>query len=138
MLFNFKPKKGIGISRYLPNSSPEAIELINLLCTYDPDNRISAHRALKHRYFNPYRDRQPNKENQEPASRQAPATTSSSSNTELESDKLVKKSVINETLLEDSRNDLQTDKNNMSSFDFYKPILKKKVANQFLVVSLLA
>ena len=135
-MFNFKPKKGVGISRYLPNSSPETIELINLLCTYDPDNRISAHRALKHRYFNPYRDRPANNKENEQTSRlnttgQTPATASSSNNVELESDKLVKKSVMNESFLEDSRNDLQSDKNNLSSFDFYKPVLKKKVIKKF-------
>ena len=34
------------------NSPRDALDLINLLCTYNPDMRISAHRALRHRYFN--------------------------------------------------------------------------------------
>ena len=41
----------------MPSNSPrDAIELIILLCTYNPDLRITAHRALKHRYFNLLRE----------------------------------------------------------------------------------
>ena len=41
----------------MPNNYPrEALELINFLCTYNPDLRITAHRALKHRYFNYLRE----------------------------------------------------------------------------------
>lgn len=39
MNFNFPQKKGTGISKLLPHASPECIELIELLCTYDPDER---------------------------------------------------------------------------------------------------
>lgn len=46
----------------MPNFPRDSIDLVNLLCTYDPDMRISAHRALKHRYFNFLRDLA-NKEN---------------------------------------------------------------------------
>jgi serine/threonine protein kinase len=41
----------------MPSNSPrDALELIILLCTYNPDLRITAHRALKHRYFNLLRE----------------------------------------------------------------------------------
>jgi renal tumor antigen len=50
--FSFKPKRGVGIARFLPNFPKEAVDLIYLLCTYDPDHRISAQRAQKHKYFN--------------------------------------------------------------------------------------
>ena len=41
----------------MPNNYPrDALELINFLCTYNPDLRITAHRALKHRYFNILRE----------------------------------------------------------------------------------
>ena len=41
----------------MPNSSSrDAIDLICLLCTYNPDLRITAHRALKHKYFNLLRE----------------------------------------------------------------------------------
>lgn len=49
--FNFPFKKGTGIERLLTHVSPEAIQLIYLMCTYDPDERITAHQALKHTYF---------------------------------------------------------------------------------------
>ncbi len=49
--FDFKPKKGVGIGRYMQSFPREAIDLIYLLCTYDPEHRINAHKALKHQYF---------------------------------------------------------------------------------------
>lgn len=55
MRFDFKQKRGIGLNRYMQHSSAESIHLINLLCTYDPDQRLSAHKALKHEYFEPIR-----------------------------------------------------------------------------------
>ncbi|CAL1527778.1 unnamed protein product [Lymnaea stagnalis] len=54
--FNFPPKKGTGIERLLTHVSPEAIELIYLMCTYDPDERITARQALKHQYFKDMRE----------------------------------------------------------------------------------
>ncbi|CAF5032865.1 unnamed protein product, partial [Rotaria socialis] len=48
--FNFPPRRGTGIARHLTNCSPDAIDLINHLCIYDPDHRISAHHALQHPY----------------------------------------------------------------------------------------
>ncbi|KAK6997941.1 MAPK/MAK/MRK overlapping kinase [Biomphalaria glabrata] len=56
MNFNFQPKKGTGIERLLTHVSPEAIELIYLMCTYDPEERITARQALKHSYFKDMRD----------------------------------------------------------------------------------
>ncbi|CAG5122695.1 unnamed protein product, partial [Candidula unifasciata] len=51
MTFNFPYKKGSGIESVLTHVSIEAIQLICLMCTYDPDERITAHQALKHVYF---------------------------------------------------------------------------------------
>jgi renal tumor antigen len=51
MNFNFPSKKGSGIERLLGHVTQEAIELIYLMCTYDPDERITARQALKHHYF---------------------------------------------------------------------------------------
>ena len=51
MSFNFPAKKGSGIERLLPSVSPEAVELIYLMCTYDPDERITAKEAVRHHYF---------------------------------------------------------------------------------------
>ncbi|XP_005093100.2 MAPK/MAK/MRK overlapping kinase [Aplysia californica] len=56
MNFNFPPKKGSGIDHLLTHVSSDAIELIYLMCTYDPDDRITAREALKHRYFKEMRD----------------------------------------------------------------------------------
>lgn len=65
MRFNFRAKKGIGISRYMPNFPSDSVELVKILCTYDPEQRITAHRALKHNFFN---IRKENKENEQPDS----------------------------------------------------------------------
>lgn len=56
MNFNFPPKKGSGIERLLPHVSTEAVELIYQMCTYDPDERMSAKQALRHQYFKDLRD----------------------------------------------------------------------------------
>ncbi|XP_022090583.1 MAPK/MAK/MRK overlapping kinase-like isoform X2 [Acanthaster planci] len=56
MNFNFPPKKGSGIQKLLPHASPESIELMFQLCTYDPDERISAKQALRHPYFKDLRE----------------------------------------------------------------------------------
>lgn len=49
--YTFKPKKGVGFVRYMSEFASDAVDLIAILCTYDPDHRVSAHRALKHSYF---------------------------------------------------------------------------------------
>ncbi|ESO87731.1 hypothetical protein LOTGIDRAFT_127222, partial [Lottia gigantea] len=51
MNFNFPPKKGSGIERLLPHVTEDAIALIYLMCTYDPDDRLTARQALRHPYF---------------------------------------------------------------------------------------
>ncbi|KAK7103924.1 MAPK/MAK/MRK overlapping kinase-like isoform X3 [Littorina saxatilis] len=56
MNFNFPPKKGSGTERLLTHVSQEAVELIYQMCTYDPDDRITARQALKHHYFKDLRD----------------------------------------------------------------------------------
>ncbi|CAF3646561.1 unnamed protein product [Rotaria socialis] len=56
--FNFPPRRGTGIARHLTNCSPDAIDLINHLCIYDPDHRISAHHALQHPYFDAVRSQE--------------------------------------------------------------------------------
>lgn len=56
MNFNFPTKRGTGIEKLLPHASKEAIDLIYKLCTYDPDDRISAKQALKDPYFQELRD----------------------------------------------------------------------------------
>ncbi|CAF1299374.1 unnamed protein product [Adineta steineri] len=53
--FNFPPRSGTGIARHLTQSSPTTIDLINQLCIYDPDRRISAVQALRHTYFDSVR-----------------------------------------------------------------------------------
>jgi renal tumor antigen len=53
--FNFPPRRGTGIARRLTHSSPDAIDLLNQLCVYDPDDRISAVDALQHPYFDAIR-----------------------------------------------------------------------------------
>ncbi|KAI8479135.1 hypothetical protein Bbelb_431360, partial [Branchiostoma belcheri] len=56
MNFNFPPKKGSGINKLLPHASPESIDLIYQMCTYDPDERITAKQALRHPYFKDMRE----------------------------------------------------------------------------------
>ena len=51
MNFNFPNKRGTGIEKLLPHASKESIDLIYKLCTYDPDERISAKQALRDPYF---------------------------------------------------------------------------------------
>ncbi|CAD8095806.1 unnamed protein product [Paramecium primaurelia] len=51
MEINFPPKHGSGIDRLLQGQSKECIDLIKLLLTYDPEERINAQQALKHEYF---------------------------------------------------------------------------------------
>ena len=40
MLFNFKPKKGVGVKRFMLSWPSEAPDLIKSLCKYDPEQRI--------------------------------------------------------------------------------------------------
>eukprot|EP01017_Pseudomicrothorax_dubius_P040013 TRINITY_DN6212_c0_g1_i2.p1 TRINITY_DN6212_c0_g1~~TRINITY_DN6212_c0_g1_i2.p1 ORF type:complete len:389 (-),score=81.23 TRINITY_DN6212_c0_g1_i2:59-1225(-) len=51
MDFNFPQKEGKGIAKYIPHASQEAIDLIEKLLAYNPDDRLTAKQALKHPYF---------------------------------------------------------------------------------------
>jgi renal tumor antigen len=53
--FNFPPRRGTGVARYLSHCSSDTVDLINQLCFYDPDHRISAVQALRHPYFDAIR-----------------------------------------------------------------------------------
>jgi len=52
LIFNFPHRRGTGIARHLTHCSSDTVDLINQLCIYDPDHRISAAQALRHPYFN--------------------------------------------------------------------------------------
>jgi len=54
--FDFPPKKGTGIEKLIPHASQHCIELIYKMCTYDPDERITAKQALRHPYFRDFRE----------------------------------------------------------------------------------
>ena len=56
MEFNFPPKEGSGISKLIPNVSPDAQEIITRMLSYDHSNRMSAGQALKHNYFKELRE----------------------------------------------------------------------------------
>ncbi|XP_073464923.1 MAPK/MAK/MRK overlapping kinase isoform X2 [Aquarana catesbeiana] len=51
MNFDFPSKKGKGISRLLPGFSNESIALMCTMLEYDPEERITAGKALQHFYF---------------------------------------------------------------------------------------
>ncbi|XP_036363155.1 MAPK/MAK/MRK overlapping kinase-like isoform X2 [Octopus sinensis] len=54
--YNFSDKRGTGIAKLIPHASQEAVNLIQCLCSYDQDERITAHQALKLPYFREFRD----------------------------------------------------------------------------------
>lgn len=56
MDFDFPSKQGTGITKLLPHASPEALDLMNKLLTYNPDDRASAKQALRHSYFKEIRE----------------------------------------------------------------------------------
>jgi serine/threonine protein kinase len=51
MEFDFPPTVGTGINKLLPNGSDEVKDLITKMLVYNPDNRITASKALKHPWF---------------------------------------------------------------------------------------
>nr|XP_045009858.1 MAPK/MAK/MRK overlapping kinase isoform X7 [Jaculus jaculus] len=51
MSFDFPFKKGSGIPLLTTNLSPQCLSLLNAMVAYDPDERITAHQALQHPYF---------------------------------------------------------------------------------------
>lgn len=58
MEFNFPTVEGTGIAKLIPQSSPEAQDLIIKMLTYNPDNRINASTALKHPWFKELREQE--------------------------------------------------------------------------------
>lgn len=51
MSFDFPFKKGSGIPLQTANLSPQCLSLLHAMVAYDPDERITAHQALQHPYF---------------------------------------------------------------------------------------
>ncbi|XP_073923236.1 MAPK/MAK/MRK overlapping kinase isoform X2 [Castor canadensis] len=51
MSFDFPFKKGSGIPLLTANLSPQCLSLLHAMVAYDPDERIAAHQALQHPYF---------------------------------------------------------------------------------------
>ncbi|KAA0174570.1 hypothetical protein FNF27_03945 [Cafeteria roenbergensis] len=45
---NFPPQHGSGIKRLLPHCSPQAVDLIQQMLAYDPEERITARSAMRH------------------------------------------------------------------------------------------
>mmetsp|Transcript_29702 Transcript_29702/g.29445 ORF Transcript_29702/g.29445 Transcript_29702/m.29445 type:complete len:162 (+) Transcript_29702:278-763(+) len=58
MEINFSKVDGTGFSRLIPNANPQAVDLIQKLLVYNWEERISAHEALKHPYFNELRQQE--------------------------------------------------------------------------------
>jgi renal tumor antigen len=58
MNFQFPERVGTGIARLLPNASPECLELLGKMLTYNPDDRIAARAALSHPYFRELREQE--------------------------------------------------------------------------------
>ncbi|XP_073248059.1 MAPK/MAK/MRK overlapping kinase-like [Porites lutea] len=56
MNFNFPQKSGTGVRVLLPHVTSECVDLIEQMCAYDPDERISAKQALRHPYFKQLRE----------------------------------------------------------------------------------
>ncbi|XP_030857826.1 MAPK/MAK/MRK overlapping kinase isoform X4 [Gorilla gorilla gorilla] len=51
MNFDFPFKKGSGIPLLTTSLSPQCLSLLHAMVAYDPDERIAAHQALQHPYF---------------------------------------------------------------------------------------
>ncbi|XP_065403587.1 MAPK/MAK/MRK overlapping kinase isoform X20 [Macaca fascicularis] len=51
MNFDFPFKRGSGIPLLTTNLSPQCLSLLHAMVAYDPDERIAAHQALQHPYF---------------------------------------------------------------------------------------
>ncbi|XP_008062281.1 MAPK/MAK/MRK overlapping kinase isoform X2 [Carlito syrichta] len=51
MSFDFPFKKGSGMPLLTSNLSPQCLSLLHAMVAYDPDERIAAHQALQHPYF---------------------------------------------------------------------------------------
>ncbi|XP_023561398.1 MAPK/MAK/MRK overlapping kinase isoform X2 [Octodon degus] len=55
MSFDFPFKKGSGIPLPTASLSPKCLSFLHALVAYDPDERIAAHQALQHPYFQEHR-----------------------------------------------------------------------------------
>ncbi|KAI4573244.1 hypothetical protein MJG53_020941, partial [Ovis ammon polii x Ovis aries] len=51
MSFDFPFKKGSGIPLLTTSLSPQCLSLLHAMVAYDPDERVTAHQALQHPYF---------------------------------------------------------------------------------------
>eukprot|EP00112_Aurelia_sp_Birch-Aquarium-sp1_P005533 Seg163.6 transcript_id=Seg163.6/GoldUCD/mRNA.D3Y31 product="MAPK/MAK/MRK overlapping kinase" protein_id=Seg163.6/GoldUCD/D3Y31 len=56
MNFNFPYKEKSGISQLMSNGSRDCLQVIELMCTYDPEERLSAKQILRQPYFKSLRD----------------------------------------------------------------------------------
>ncbi|KPA86635.1 mitogen-activated protein kinase (MPK13) [Leptomonas pyrrhocoris] len=56
MDFDFPNKQGTGLAKLLPHVSPEALDLMQKLLTYDDEHRCTAKEALRHPYFSTLRE----------------------------------------------------------------------------------
>lgn len=54
--FNFPARVGTGIAKLVPHASAEAVDLMERLLAYDPEQRITARQALRHPYFKELRE----------------------------------------------------------------------------------
>eukprot|EP01017_Pseudomicrothorax_dubius_P005404 TRINITY_DN11358_c0_g1_i1.p1 TRINITY_DN11358_c0_g1~~TRINITY_DN11358_c0_g1_i1.p1 ORF type:complete len:346 (-),score=49.48 TRINITY_DN11358_c0_g1_i1:596-1633(-) len=81
MDFNFPAKEGKGIAKYIPHVSAEAIDLIDQMLAYNPDDRLTAKQALKHPYF---RDLAEQERRNQTTANPAPALRMTHSNVEGE------------------------------------------------------
>lgn len=48
--------EGLPFNKIFPNASPEALDLLEKMLKFDPNERLSASEALRHPYFKEYHD----------------------------------------------------------------------------------
>ncbi len=56
LIYKFGNSKPIPWNKLFPSASEDALDLLNLMLQFDPDKRISAHDAIKHPYFNDFKE----------------------------------------------------------------------------------
>lgn len=56
MDFNFPQTKGCGLQRLMADASPELLDILMKMLSYDPDDRFSARQCLRHVYFSDLRE----------------------------------------------------------------------------------